>query len=140
MKNRPRPGDVMTDTQPQTSCPRGPLHATTWPLIQPRCTHPPRLSFSPACLASLLLRKPCSQSWLCTQSSTAGQEPGELEVWTGSHCKCSVCSKGKFAASESFGDSLAELIAFLTAGVGLVREDEVAYDVRAGHSVTACPS
>lgn len=89
----------------------------------------------PACLASLLLRKLCSQSWLCMQNSTAGQESGELEDWTGSHCNCSVWSKGKFAASESFGDSFAELTAFLTARVGLGREDEVAYDVRV---TTAC--
>lgn len=85
----------------------------------------------PACLASLVLRKLCSQSWLCMQNSTAGQESGELKDWTSSHCKRSVWSKGNFAASESFGDWLAELTAFLTARVGLVREDEITYDVRA---------
>lgn len=69
------------------------------------------------------------------QNPTAGQESGELEDWTGSHCNCSVWSKGKFAASESFGDSFAELTAFLTARVGPGREDEVSYDVRV---TTAC--
>lgn len=38
-KNRPWPSDLMTDKQLQASRPRGSLHSTRWPLIQPRCAH-----------------------------------------------------------------------------------------------------
>lgn len=122
MKNRPQPsGVVMTDKQLQTSHPRGPLHSTTWSLIQPRCAQPRFSHFSPAgppcCSGSYAVSLSLQNSWLSLQNSSAGQEHKELGAWTGSHCKCSICSQGEFTASEGFGDSrLAELTAFLTAG------------------------
>jgi hypothetical protein len=107
MKNRPWPNDVMTEKQLQASRPRGPLHSTRWPLMQARCAHSPLLSFSR--LLGLPAAQEAVQSGLAVPAelhrrSEAGGAGWGWGGWTGSHCKCSDCSQGKFTASECFGD------------------------------------